>query len=191
MVAIAAMLLASALLADSSVLAVPSPTAPLAAERRALQGAKDGGGEGYGDGAAADPAIRSADHVDVDPVVAAALGPAISQFGVDLVTELTTQLAQNQASGNNQLWFRSFDAPLPSLQRCGEIDAAPYMPASLFEPRNFLKLLAYAEVTVRLYRTPVLDTAVELGRCTGAGYDVCGAGVQGIRRSYPILKLSA
>ena len=66
------------------------------------------------------------------------------------------------------------------LQRCGEVNAAPYMPASLFEPRNLPKLLAYAEVTVRLYRTPVLNTAVEVGRCSEEGYNNCRSGVQGI-----------
>lgn len=112
----------------------------------------------------------------LDSIITAALDAAVKQYGVDLVTQVTTQLAQNTASGDNELWFRSFD----DNARCGEINAAPYMPAALFEPRNFLKLLAYAAVTVRLYRTPVLNTAVELGRCAGAGYGVCGAGVQGI-----------
>jgi hypothetical protein len=116
----------------------------------------------------------------MDSTIATMLQPAIKQFGMDLVTELTTQLAQNSATGTNQLWFRSFDAPVPSLQRCGEVDAAPYMPASLFEPRNFLSLLAYAEATVSLYRTPVSGLPVEVGRCTEAGYSVCGAGIQGI-----------
>ena len=54
------------------------------------------------------------------------------------------------------------------------------MPADLFLPRNFLKLLAYVEVTVRLYRTPALNTAVALGRCSAIGYDDCAGGVQGI-----------
>ena len=124
---------------------------------------------------------RTADaDTGVDSVIAAMLEPAIKEFGMDLVTELTMQVAQNSATGTNQLWFRSFDAPVPSLQRCGEIDAAPYMPAELFEPRHFLQLLAYGEVTVRLYRTPVLNTATELGRCSEAGYTSCGASVQGI-----------
>ena len=110
---------------------------------------------------------------------AADLATAIEQYGMGVVTDLTEQLAQNQATGTNQLWFRSFDA-IGSFRRCGEIDAAPYMPAELFEPRHFLQLLAYGEVTVRLYRTPVLNTATELGRCSEAGYTSCGASVQGI-----------
>ena len=127
---------------------------------------------------------RTADaDTGVDSVIAAMLEPAIKEFGMDLVTELTMQVAQNSATGTNQLWFRSFDAPVPSLQRCGEIDAAPYMPASLFEPRNFLSLVAYAEATVRLYRTPSGTRdgrPVELGRCAAAGYSECRGGVQGI-----------
>ena len=52
----------------------------------------------------------------VDSVIAAMLEPAIKEFGMDLVTELTTQLAQNSATGTNQLWFRSFEAAGAQVQ---------------------------------------------------------------------------
>lgn len=116
-------------------------------------------------------------------VDAATLAGAITQYGTDLVSEVTAQVAQNQVTGSNSLWFRSFDGtPGSSFARCGEIDAAPYMPADLFQPRHFLNLLAYAEATVMLYRAPVSlrGEAVELGRCSGAGYTNCVGGVQGI-----------
>ena len=115
-------------------------------------------------------------------VDAATLAGAITQYGTDLVSDVTAQVAQNQATGSNSLWFRSFNGVGSSFARCGEIDAAPYMPSDLFQPRHFLNLLAYAEATVMLYRAPVSlrGEAVELGRCSGAGYTDCYGGVQGI-----------
>ena len=109
---------------------------------------------------------------DIDVAMATVMGPNFVQQVVEaLVTD---------ADGRHHLWFKSLDDRLPSLKRCGEIDAAPYMPAALFRPENLLELAAYAAATVHLYRTPVVDTAVTLGRCASAGYSVCGSGVQGI-----------
>ena len=55
-------------------------------------------------------------------------------------------------------WFRSTvlrEQPLPlGGDWCGEIDAAPYMPADIFQPENFLSLLAYAQLTIRTYVNP-------------------------------------
>ena len=42
----------------------------------------------------------------------------------------------------------------PGRDWCGEIDAAPYMPADIFQPQNFLSLLAYAQLTIRTYVNP-------------------------------------
>ena len=94
-------------------------------------------------------AMQPTAGADVDSDITAMLDPAIKQYGLNMVTALTTQLAQNSVSGTNQLWFRTFDNPGSNFARCGEVDAAPFMPASLFEPRNFLSLVAYAEVTAR------------------------------------------
>ena len=83
------------------------------------------------------------------------------------------------ANGDHHLWFYSIDTST-TFPRCGEVDAAPFMPSALFEPENLLELAAYAEATVRLYRTPVLNTATELGRCASIGYTDHGGTVDGI-----------
>ena len=65
-------------------------------------------------------------------------------------------------------WFRSTD---PKLGWCGEIDASPYMPADIFQPRHFLNLVAYAELTISTYINPnERATALVLGQCSGIGY---------------------
>ena len=91
------------------------------------------------------------------------------------------------AKGNAHLWFNSQDAPVPSLKRCGEVDAAPFMPASLFLPSNRLELAAYAEVTIQGYHVSHFSftnaTKLKLGRCKNLkplAYPVCGAAIQGI-----------
>ena len=72
------------------------------------------------------------------------------------------------ANGGNQLWFRSTD---PGLGWCGEIDAAAYMPAELFEPRHILSLVAYAEATITFFTNPnVRATPLVLGKCSGIDY---------------------
>jgi uncharacterized surface protein with fasciclin (FAS1) repeats len=55
--------------------------------------------------------------------------------------------------------------------RCGEVDAAPRMPASLFEPRNALALRRYIDVTLKLYQLPSTNLyPLELGVCSSIGY---------------------
>ena len=80
---------------------------------------------------------------------------------------------------NNSLWFYSLDIEV-GLKRCGQIDAAPFVPAALFQPQHALALRAYVAATVKLYRTPVLNTSVQFGKCSSVGYTNCGSGVQGI-----------
>ena len=81
---------------------------------------------------------------------------------------------------NNSLWFYSLDVSDPNSRRCGQINAASYIPAALFEPQHKLALAAYVAATVKLYRTPVLNTSVQFGKCDSVGYTDCGSGVQGI-----------
>ena len=65
-------------------------------------------------------------------------------------------------------WFRSTD---PALGWCGEIDAAAYMPAAIFQPRHFLNLVAYAKLTLATYVSPnKRATPLRLGQCSGIGY---------------------
>jgi len=74
----------------------------------------------------------------------------------------------------NHLWFRGFTEIYGGHYQCGEIDAAPRMPAAIFEPNNKAALRAYAQVTLSLYQyvTPLYsqDVHLELGRCADLGY---------------------
>ena len=92
-------------------------------------------------------------------------------------TEELRKATSTDEAGQPHLYFHSLSGG--SLKRCGQVDAAPYMPASLFERANFLSLAAYAKATVQLYKTP-LNTAVVLGTCAEAGYTSRAGGVQGI-----------
>ena len=82
---------------------------------------------------------------------------------------------EGAAPSGNHLYFYYVNQ---DKDRCGEVDAAPYMPAALFEPRNVLKLAAYVEATVRLYSTTFRSSSfgssqtvtVQLGRCESVGY---------------------
>jgi len=98
-------------------------------------------------------------------------------FAAALAAAVTTD-----ADGQHHLYFHATDAPTPTFLRCGEVDAAPYMPASLFEPANALALAAYAEVTIRAYvnPNPLAEGPLALGRCSSIGYNQPGGGVQGI-----------
>ena len=91
--------------------------------------------------------------------------PAPTAADPDFLQEVT-DAAVADADGNHQLWFYAVQ-PVGEIGggRCGEVDAAPYMPAALFEPQNILSLLAYVTATVDLYRVPVLDKPVMFGRC--------------------------
>ena len=68
------------------------------------------------------------------------------------------------ANGDNHLYFHAIDEILGT---CGEVDAAPYMPAELFEPQNAVALFTYVTVTKSLYTNPnTRATPLGLGRCT-------------------------
>lgn len=113
-----------------------------------------------------------------------------------------TRAVLKQPAG--QLWFWSIDEssrtgpPANNSARCGEVDAAPFMPAALFDrtkPLNFAALVAYAAATERFYPKPVgnSSTKLQVGRCrdqaanwvcnptgNGSNYTSCDAGVQGV-----------
>ena len=137
------------------------PDATRTAMHRALQSAKDAHASGsisYGDG----------------------LSAAVSAgLGADLAAATTVD-----ANGGHHLWFRSTD---PVLGWCGEVDAAPYMPAEIFQPQHFLSLLAYAHVTTSLYSypdysngTPSRATPLVAGRCSGIDYNRYNGVLSGI-----------
>ena len=114
-----------------------------------------------------------------------------SVYGSRLSAAVTAGLAAElaaattvDANGGYHLWFRSTD---PGLGWCGEVDAAPYMPAEIFQPRHFLSLLAYAEVTTSLYTspdyangTPSRATPLVVGRCSGIDYNLYNGVLSGI-----------
>jgi len=77
------------------------------------------------------------------------------------------------ANGEHHLWFRSTFLDWQRVDWCGEIDAAPYMPADIFQPENFLSLLAYAQLTIRTYVNPNdAATPLVLGDCSRIGFNV-------------------
>ena len=88
--------------------------------------------------------------------------------------------------GNHHLFFFANDTRsyYAGGSRCGEVDAAPYMPAALFEPRNYLALATYSEATIRLYgKVPDqrgMPGALKQGRCASIGYDKFDGYVKGV-----------
>lgn len=74
----------------------------------------------------------------------------------------------------NHLWFRGVNTVTdygPAVKRCGEVDAAPRMPASIFEPQNALALAEYARLTCELYSAPFDKLGkLSVGRCADIGF---------------------
>ena len=72
-------------------------------------------------------------------------------------------------SSGNHLWFRGFTRQLfgNQLCRCGEVDAALRMPASLFDPSNAKALQRYKDITIEFYKYAFADSLskLEVGRC--------------------------
>ena len=88
---------------------------------------------------------------------------------------LTPPSGPAPAPADNHLWFR---APVPWNRTggiegyCGDVDAAPRMPASLFESQNAAALKRYINITIDLYHFSLstYKTQLELGRCKDIGY---------------------
>ena len=86
----------------------------------------------------------------------------------------------------NHLFFRGIDSISPgSDARCGDVDAAPRMPAAIFEPKNALFLKAYEELTVDFYNTstglfPSTLGKLSVGRCKDIGYTQAAGGETGV-----------
>jgi len=68
------------------------------------------------------------------------------------------------ANGDHHLYFHSID---PLFRQCSHVDAAPFMPAALFEPENIVALWTYLTATRSLYTSPnPRATPLALGECT-------------------------
>lgn len=77
----------------------------------------------------------------------------------------------------NHLWFRGFKGGGFNVYECGEVDAGPRMPASLFEPSNKKELQEYIDITLALYiEFPATLTALEVGRCRTNNYNISDGG---------------
>jgi len=86
----------------------------------------------------------------------------------------------------NHLYFRSVkcDQMGNKVCQCGDVDAAPRIPASLFDPRNAAQLREYEEITVNLYNVDQFSgsnsSKLEVGQCKDIGYPVSAGSRQGI-----------
>ena len=71
----------------------------------------------------------------------------------------------------NHLWFYHIGSidRRPYTLRCGEVDAAERMPASIFEPSHILQLELYEKVTIEGWGN---GNMLKLGRCGEIGYTV-------------------
>ena len=73
--------------------------------------------------------------------------------------------------GGNHLYFRGFSGSFLSGNKkvnCGDVDAAPRMPAAIFEPSNFAALEAYIDITIKLFSVQfdqVRSPTLQVGRC--------------------------
>ena len=68
----------------------------------------------------------------------------------------------------NRLFFRGINNRF-GVDRCGEVNAGPRMPASLFDPSNEAALKKYEQITCSLYG--MLGSPLQVGRCRYIGYN--------------------
>jgi uncharacterized surface protein with fasciclin (FAS1) repeats len=92
----------------------------------------------------------------IDGVLAPPSGPAPSP---------APSPAPGPAPGANHLFFKYVN----KLQRrCGDVDAAPRVPAAIFDPANAAVLQAYEQATIEFYH--VGGAQLQLGTCNASGY---------------------
>lgn len=89
--------------------------------------------------------------------------------------------APAQPNEGKELYFYFINE---DLRRCGDVNAAPLVPAELFETRNILALAAYVTATTSLYSVQFgggfqrsTTVTVQQGRCADVGYTIAGTGV--------------
>ena len=136
-------------------------------------------------------------------VAAAALSMLVANSVAAPVTVNMGELleaAETDALGKHHLWFSFIDhstetgPPANNKARCGEVDAAPRMPADIFELRNIGRLSLYVSITIESYSNLLINnptwspgTKLELGRCRTKGFSEQVGGVQGINWVSPAL----
>ena len=101
----------------------------------------------------------------VATALAAALLPGAFAIPANDATAMHRALQTTvDANGDNHLYFHSINAG----GDCGHIDAAPYMPAELFEPENIVQLFLYTTFTTSLWVGGQLGSTqrVTVGACT-------------------------
>ena len=74
--------------------------------------------------------------------------------------------------GTNHLWFRHLTGNVQGGGTCGDVDAGPRMPDSIFEPSNAAALKAYEAATIALFLGKQENIRLELGRCADKNYTV-------------------
>ena len=101
----------------------------------------------------------------VATALAAALLPGAFAIPANDATAMHRALQTTvDANGDNHLYFHSINAG----GDCGHVDAAPYMPAELFEPENIVQLFLYTTFTTSLWVGGQLGSTqrVTVGACT-------------------------
>lgn len=117
--------------------------------------------------------LTSAFAMPVDDAVLSAM--AVKDVASDAAFAAKMAAATTvDADGTNHLYFYAINS-IPIFDWCGEIDAASYVPAKIFEPRHSKNLAMYAAVTVDLITLPKDvdgDAAIKLhlGRCASHNY---------------------
>jgi hypothetical protein len=104
----------------------------------------------------------------VATTLAAALLPGAFAIPADDATAMHRALQGLQididVNGEPHLYFHSID---PLFRTCSHVDAAPFMPAELFESKNILELFLYVTATRSLYSNPnPRATPLAAGECT-------------------------
>jgi len=78
-------------------------------------------------------------------------------------------LNEDPSPRTNHLWFRGWTGGGAGRYECGEVDAGPRMPNSLFDPENKVALDRYINVTLSLWQVYIGNIRrgplMELGRC--------------------------
>jgi len=102
---------------------------------------------------------------------------------VDEETGLLTELPVESAdpSALHHLYFHALDLSIPSDHRCGQVDAAQFMPPTMFATGHKLALRAYVEATVKFYKVPVLANAVKYCRARASATPNVGAACRASR----------
>ena len=87
------------------------------------------------------------------------------QDGADCNACVAQECRPAPPAANHTLFFKYVNL---FARRCGDVDAAPRVPAAIFEPANAAALRAYETATVEFYH--VSGSQLQLGACSASGY---------------------